>query len=901
MRTPTQNTIFRKDYSPPAMWVDTVEMGFDLHPTATWVAAQLQVRNNPNAPAATRNQLVLHGQDCPLQWIEVNGRRLSAADYTMAHETLTISQMPARATVRIVTKINPTANTVLSGLYASSGNLFTQCEAQGFRRITWFPDRPDVMARYTVMLRASKKDFPVLLSNGNLIEQGDLPGGRHYAKWEDPFPKPSYLFAIVAGKFVHFEETARTRAGKEKLLQVYVQAQDLPKAQWAMDSLKQSIAWDEQRFGLPLDLDRFMIVASGDFNMGAMENKGLNIFNTAAVLAHPEITTDRDFFQVQAIVSHEYFHNWTGNRVTCRDWFQLTLKEGLTVFRDQEFSADMISTGMNPAAAASARAVLRIEQVEDLRSAQLPEDSGPMAHPIRPESFQDIANFYTATVYEKGAEVIRMQHTLLGEENFRKGMDLYFARHDGHAVTCDDFVQAMQDASNIDLTQFRQWYSQAGTPQLNIQGRFEPHTRSYTLTVTQDNPKVGVELAQTGLVKPPLHIPFAVGLLDAQGNDIALKLKSELQSHPLRGAHTRVLDIKQTTQSFTFVDIAEEPVPSLLRNFSAPVQVHWQATDAQLAHLLAHDSDAFNRWESGQTLALRRLIKLQAQHRAGQPLQVDGVLAHAFGAVMADTRLHAAFKAEVLTLPNEFVIDSHVDIIDPRAIRAARIALLQQLGHAHKDAWAALYSAHQTPGAYQPNPVDAGKRALKHLALAYWLETGDAAAVHAAQQQYLHANNMTDRYGALTSLMHIQPHAAVELLADFYKRYAHEPLVVDKWFRLQAGARQARVSDVQALLKHKAFTFKNPNRLRAAVSQFCMANPAAFHCAEGYALWSEVLIKVDAINFEMAARLARALDRWRKLTPALQTHARAALERVAQVKNLSKPVREVVEKALAIE
>ncbi|MGL4574355.1 MAG: aminopeptidase N [Burkholderiaceae bacterium] len=897
MRTPAQDTVYRKDYTPPSMFVDAVEMGFDLHPTQTWVATQLTVRANP---AASASELVLHGQDCPLRWIEVNGRRLTKADYTLGDETLTIPNMPDAATVRILTRINPQANTALAGLYTSSGNFFTQCEAQGFRRITWFPDRPDVMAKYTVMLRASKKDYPVLLANGNLVEEGELPGERHYAKWEDPFPKPSYLFAVVAGKFVHLEERVQTGSGKSKLLQLYVEPQDLPKAQWAMDSLKHSITWDEERYGLELDLDRFMIVAVGDFNMGAMENKGLNLFNTSAVLAHPDMATDADYARVESVVAHEYFHNWTGNRVTCRDWFQLTLKEGLTVFRDQQFSSDMVARGLPDAAAASARAVLRIEQVRDLRDSQFPEDAGPMAHPVRPDSFQDISNFYTPTVYEKGAEVIRMQHTLIGEANFRKGMDLYFARHDGQAVTCDDFVQAMQDASGRDLMQFRRWYSQAGTPRVSVQGRYDAQAKTYTLTLSQHNDKVGIELADAKLVKPPLHIPVAMGLVDAGGNDIPLKLQSEADSHPQHGATTRVLDLIEGTQTFTFVDVPSEPTPSLLRNFSAPVLLQWDASDAQLAHLLAHDTDAFNRWEAGQSLALRRLMALQAQRREGKPFAVDTVLADAVKKILLDPRLDPAFKTEVLSLPDETMMAESADVVDPQAIRAARVYLQQSLGQAHLQLWAQTFAANKTPGVYSPNPVDAGKRALKQLALRYWLESADSAATRAALSEYETANNMTDRAGALAALLHVQPHAATVPLAEFYTRYAHEPLAIDRWFRLQAGARSATVAQIEKLARHKAFTLKNPNRLRALLGTFCMGNPAAFHSADGYALWSDLLVRADAINPEMAARMARALDRWRRLAPALQAQAQHTLQGIAKVAKLSKPTREVVEKALTI-
>jgi aminopeptidase N len=907
MRIDTPVTIYRKDYTPPAFLVDTVDMGFDLDARKTLVATQFTVRRNP---AARTTALVLHGRECPLVWIEVNGKRLKEGrDFKIDGEDLTIAEMPDTATVRVVTKLAPAKNSSLMGLYESRGNFFTQCEAEGFRRITWFPDRPDVMAKYTVMLRADRKAHPVLLSNGNLIESGKLPGGRHYAKWEDPFPKPSYLFALVAGKLAVLEDSIKTASGKKKLLQVYVEKQDLKRAQWAMDSLKASIRWDEQRFGLELDLERFMIVAVSDFNMGAMENKGLNIFNTSAVLAHKDTQTDDDFARVEAVVGHEYFHNWTGNRVTCRDWFQLTLKEGLTVFRDQEFSADMAAQAVLAAkgdvrAAASARAVLRIGNVMDLRASQFVEDAGPMAHPIRPDSFQDIANFYTATVYEKGSEVIRMQHTLLGEEKFRKGMDLYFARHDGQAVTCDDFTAAMQDASGVDLTQFRRWYSQAGTPVVEARGEYDAVAHTYTLTLKQHCAKVGVETLPGAPEKLPFHIPFAVGLIGPDGHDMPLQLAGSTMADTHTQATTLVLDFREAEQRFTFVNVPHAPLPSLLRGFSAPVTLRWDATDDQLAFQVAHDSDAFNRAEAMQRLGMRRLLKLTQRAAAGQPLEADAVLPELFAKVLADDSLDAAFKTELLMLPPEVMIGEQMDELDATAVRTARVFLIKHIASALKKDLARTYR--QLTGgkarAYSPDPVSAGRRALTNMVLAYWLDSGDADAVKAALTQYKQADNMTARLGALAALVNVVPDAAEKPLADFYKRYEDNALVIDKWFRLQASARSTRSKDVLKLARHKAFTLKNPNRMRALVFGFAMANPAGFHAADGsgYAFWADTIEKLDRINPEIAARMARLMDRWRKLAPALRVQAEAALKRVAQLKGLSKPTAEVIGKSLSI-
>ncbi|WP_026075654.1 aminopeptidase N [Noviherbaspirillum massiliense] len=888
MRTDTPQTIYRKDYTPPSFWVNTVEMGFDLDPQATHVATRMTLTRNS---ASRSKSLVLYGENLELVQLRANGKPLTKRAYTLAHGTLEIPNLPDQVTLEIETITHPELNTTLMGLYVSNGNFFTQCEAEGFRKITFFPDRPDVMAKYTVMLRADKETYPVLLSNGNLVEQGELGDGRHYAVWEDPFKKPSYLFALVAGKLVCQEETFALRSGREVLLQVWVEEGNLDKTQHAMESLKNSIRWDEERFGLELDLDRFMIVAVGDFNMGAMENKGLNIFNTKYVLANPRIATDTDYANIEAVVGHEYFHNWTGNRVTCRDWFQLSLKEGLTVFRDQEFSADMIGTD-------SGRAVKRIEDVRVLRQAQFPEDAGPMAHPVRPDSYVEINNFYTVTVYEKGAEVVRMYQTLLGREGFRKGMDLYFQRHDGCAVECDDFRAAMADANGRDLSQFERWYSQAGTPRVKVETRYDSDTQTYDITLTQScAPTPGQPK------KLPFHIPVAVGLLDSRGRDMPLHLKGDAEGGS--APTTMVLELTAEKQTFRFTGVTEQPVPSILRNFSAPVVLEADYSDEDLAFLMAHDSDAFNRWEAGQRLATRRLLTLVEAVQNGASLEEadagDGMLANAFRATLNDESLDPAFRELALTLPSEAVLAEQMDVVDPQAIHAARQYMRRKLASALRLDWQVAYQSNRTPGTYSPDAVSAGKRALKNLALSYLAEL-DTDEVHVLMQaQNDGANNMTDRVAALSALIHTQAPGKANALEKFYADFENEALVVDKWFSLQATARTTDVAAVRALMRHPAFTLKNPNRARSLIFSFCNGNPAQFHAEDGsgYAFWAEQVIALNAINPQVAARLARTLDRWRKYTPALQAKMRAALQQVAGAKTLSKDVLEVVTKSLA--
>ena len=900
MRTDSSpTTIYRSDYTAPDFLVDTVHLEFDLDPASTKVTSHIALRRNPDAHLA--DAIVLHGEALELLRLTLNGVVLEpgqgSGQYSLTAALLTIHDAPDVAVLDIETVIVPEKNTSLSGLYVSNGNFFTQCEAEGFRRITFFPDRPDVMAKYTVVLRANKEHYPVLLSNGNLIDSGELEHGRHFAVWEDPFKKPSYLFALVAARLVCQEEQLTLASGRAALLQVWVEPGNLDKTHHAMQSLINSIRWDEQRFGLELDLERFMIVAVGDFNMGAMENKGLNIFNTKFVLANPRVASDIDYAGIEAVVGHEYFHNWTGNRVTCRDWFQLSLKEGLTVFRDQEFTADMIGTD-------TGRAVTRIDQVRILRQSQFPEDAGPMAHPVRPDSFVEINNFYTVTIYEKGAEVVRMMQTLVGRDGFRKGMDLYFARHDGQAVQCDDFRFAMADANGRDLTRFERWYSQAGTPVLTVATHYDASAQTFDISFSQS-----CSATPGQLDKLPFHIPVALGLLGADGGDLPLHLAlPDAGAHPAIPAPTTlVLELLEERQSFRFFDVAQPPVPSILRGFSAPVVLEYAYTDAELLHLFRHDSDPVNRWEAGQRLALTRLLSLteaitSGAAAGGAPLLLDATFIDALRSLLSDAALDPEFRALALTMPSETIIAEHMKVVDPHAIHAARQFMRRSIGAALRVELLAQYHANQTPGPYSPDALSAGKRALKNLALSYLLIVPEAGQLALAQQQCQAAANMTDRAAALSALIHTgQPEDAALALAHFYQDFEQEALVIDKWFALQAGAPGASVAVVRSLMQHPAFTLKNPNRARSLIFSFCNGNPPQFHAPDGsaYAFWAEQVIALDALNPQVAARLARSLDRWRRYTPALQSHMKAALEQVVQAANLSNDVLEVVSKALA--
>jgi aminopeptidase N len=881
MRDPNPQAILLKDYAPPPFLIDTVDLDVDVREASATVRARLAVRRNPAAKDG-KAPLVLDGRHLELVSVAIDGRALGAAEYALDDEQLRIGAAPEAFTLETVVRFDPWKNTRLEGLYASKDGLFTQCEAQGFRCITYFIDRPDVMARYTVTLHADKERFPRLLANGNLVGSGEEQDGRHWAKWEDPFPKPSYLFAMVAARLDLLEDKFTTRSGRGALLQVYVEPGKLDQAGFTMHALKKAMQWDEEVFGLELDLERFMIVAVGDFNMGAMENKGLNIFNTKYVLARPDTATDEDYFLIDKVVAHEYFHNWTGNRVTCRDWFQLSLKEGLTVFRDQEYSADEYS-----------RAVARIQDVRDLRSRQYPEDAGPMAHPVRPDSYVEINNFYTATVYDKGAEVVRMMHTLIGKEAFRRGMDLYFQRHDGQAVTCDDFAKAMEDASGADLGQFRRWYSQSGTPVVECRGEYDAAARTYTLTVRQSCAPTPGQAE-----KLPFHIPLAVGLVGADGADFALRLQGE-DAAP---GSTRVLDLRAAEQRFVFIDVPDRPVASLLRGFSAPVVLRFDAPDSDLTHLMAHDSDAFNRWEAGQVLASRVILAGAAALRAGKPFEVPAAYVEAIGRMLANASRDPAFAAECLTLPLESFLAEQMDVADPDAIHAARNRLRRDLAERYRTRFEGAFRHFSVTGPYSPDATAAGRRALRNTALGYLMAIDDSTARALTFLEYRRPENMTDAMAALECLANSAGAERDRALGMFYEKWKDEALVVDKWFRVQATSELPGTLDrAHALMKHPAFDIRNPNRARSVLHAFAMSNPVHFHAADGsgYRFIAEQVVALDRINPQIASRLARSFDRWKKYDAQRQAHARAALEAVRGAEGLSNDVGEVVTRALA--
>ena len=903
MRTETAITIRREDYQPYPFDIPHIRLEFDLAPERTEIRAVFDIIRKKGID--NLQDLVLDGESLHLQSIFIDGNPLSEDQYRLTPDQLIIQGLSDQSTLSLHAWCNPSQNTSLMGLYVSGNSLFTQCEAQGFRKIMWFADRPDVMSEYHVTLRADRNLYPILLSNGNLISQSDLESGRHEACWHDPFPKPSYLFALVAGTLSCRELHITTQSGRDALLQVYSDPGSEQQTAWAMESLERSVRWDESRFGLELDLDRFMIVAARDFNMGAMENKGLNIFNAAYVLADHDTATDANFSAIEAVIGHEYFHNWTGNRVTCRDWFQLSLKEGLTVFRDQEFSADMMARGLDGPAALSARAVKRIDDVITLRASQFPEDSGPMAHPIRPESYQEIGNFYTATVYEKGAEVIRMMHTLLGEQGFRVGMDEYFRRHDGQAVTCDDFVHAMewalqQQHPEKNLNIFRRWYSQAGTPRVKVILQANAASSSLTVTLKQSCERVGVE-KNSRIHKQPFHIPFSMGLIDASGKPAMLHHQSLASDKP---SATVLLELTEAEQSWIFEDVPPGVTPSLLRDFSAPVIVEFEYTAEQLASLSAHDPNPFTRWEAGQELATREILRQASHWRArGTCMEISSVLTSAIQALMQDPNLDAAYRARTLSLPVEKSIVERMEEMDALSVAMARRHVRQELGRQLALDWQRLLAENQSESAYSPDPISAGRRALKNLALSYLMAAGETNTKAIAQQQYVHATNMTDRMAALTTLVHeSSAHHAGELLTHFYERWQHDPLVIDKWFALQATAPHATVATIKGLMAHPAFTLRNPNRARALIFQFCMANAMGFHAEDGsgYEFWADLVLELDAINPEIAARFARVMDHWRRYLPASSKRMRSALERVYAHAGLSRNVSEIVSKSLSL-
>ncbi|HET9046108.1 MAG TPA: aminopeptidase N, partial [Casimicrobiaceae bacterium] len=856
----------RVDYRPPAFLIDTLELAFDLDPVATRVTATLAFRRNPKAAPEDRAvPLALDGEQQTDVTVELDGVRLTSARIARDESGLAVLDAPAAGVLTVRSIITPTKNVALEGLYLSSNVFCTQCESEGFRRITYFPDRPDVLARYTVTLRADRRACPVLLANGELVASGALPDGRHYATWRDPHPKPSYLFALVAGDLAALEDTFTTISGRKVALRIYSTRENLPRCRHAMASLKRAMRWDEERYGREYDLDTFMIFCADDFNMGAMENKGLNIFNSRLVLADPEVATDADYTAIEGVIGHEYFHNWTGNRVTCRDWFQLSLKEGLTVFRDQEFSSEMGS-----------RAVERIAAVEYLRREQFAEDAGPMAHPVRPDEYQEINNFYTATVYEKGAEVIRMQHTLLGADAFRRGADLYFERHDGQAVTCDDFVQAMQDASGVDLSQFRRWYSQAGTPVVSVAGHYDRKAKTYTLDVAQRTPPTPGQP-----VKAPFHIPFAVGLLGRDGRDLPLTFAGETSPGPT----TRVLNLREGRQQFKFSGIAEPPVPSLLRGFSAPVRVTFDYRDDDIVFLAAHDSDPVNRWDAAQRAFADALLRLARDHREGRALALPAALDSLVGHLLVDLRTDPAEIALGLALPDPGYVAALEPVIDVDGVSVAHAFLQRELARRQRSAFEAVETRVRPREPYAITPAQAGARSLANVCLRYLGTQDDRAARALIAERFERADNMTDTIAALGALKDTMSPERDRLFAHFEAKWRDEPLVLDKWFALEArSVRTDTLARVKALLAHPRFNARNPNRVRALVGAFALGNFARFHAADGagYTFAAEQVLALDATNPQLASMLAGAFSLWNRFAAPRRARTEAALVRISK-------------------
>ena len=885
MRTDQPKVIYLKDYQAPEYLIDETNLTFELYEDHTLVHAQLVMRRNPERGEGLP-PLVLDGQQLELQWVALDDRVLEEGDYQLDENHLTLQPTAQQFTVDSTVRIHPEKNTALEGLYKSGKMFCTQCEAEGFRKITYYLDRPDVMSSFTTTVSAEQHKYPVLLSNGNPVASGSEEDGRHWATWQDPFRKPAYLFALVAGDLWAVEDTYTTLSEREVALRIYVEPENIDKCQHAMDSLKKAMRWDEKVYGREYDLDIFMIVAVNDFNMGAMENKGLNIFNSSCVLAKAETATDAAHQRVEGVVAHEYFHNWSGNRVTCRDWFQLSLKEGFTVFRDSEFSADMNS-----------RTVKRVEDVAFLRTNQFAEDAGPMAHPVRPDSFIEISNFYTLTVYEKGSEVVRMIHTLLGAEGFRKGTDLYFERHDGQAVTCDDFVKAMEDANGVDQTQFKRWYSQAGTPRLAVEESYDAATQSYTLTFRQSCPPTPGQKD-----KQPFVIPVEMGLLDHLGNPLPLRLAGEEHAH----GSNRVLQVTEAEQSFTFVGLAEKPLPSLLRGFSAPVKLSFPYDRDQLMFLMQYDEDGFNRWEAGQQLSVQVLQELIGQHQRGEQLVLDERLIAAFHTLLQDNALDQAMVAEMLSLPSEAYLTELSEEADVEAIHAAREFARKRIAEALREPLWQRYQANREASRKTPYLAEAehiARRSLQNIALSYLMLVGGDEVLAACLEQYEGCDNMTERLTALAVLVNSpyddEKAKGLQMFADYFK---DNPLVMDQWFSVQAGCTlPGGLERVQALMGHPAFTLKNPNKIRALIGAFANQNLVNFHRADGagYRFLADQVITLNALNPQIASRLLAPLTRWRKYAPARQALMRAELERILASGELSSDVYEVVSKSLA--
>ena len=870
------HTVRLQDYTVPAFLIETVDLDFDLNEDFTMVKSRLGMLVNPDSKGA--HDLTLMGSETlDLLSVAIDGVRLEKNQYKQVDHALTILNVPQKFALNIETRIKPQENTALSGLYKSSGNYCTQCEAEGFRRITYFLDRPDVMAKYTTKITADATRYPMLLSNGNLIESGKLEQGRHWVRWEDPFKKPSYLFALVAGDLEFIEDHFTTMSGRKITLRIYVEKGNSDQCQHAMAAVKKAMRWDEETYGREYDLDIYMIVAVSDFNMGAMENKGLNIFNTKYILAKPDTATDEDYVHVESVIAHEYFHNWSGNRVTCRDWFQLSLKEGLTIFRDQSFTMDTTS-----------RTVARIQDVNQLRVSQFPEDMGPLAHPVRPDSYIEINNFYTSTIYNKGAEVIRMMQTILGEKTFRLAMDLYFSRHDGQAVTIEHFARAMEDASGIDLAQFRLWYSQSGTPVLDVIDRYDPATKKYQLTIKQTCPPTPGQPH-----KKPFHIPIKIGLLDVSGKEFHLD--------------TPILQLKNQTEVFEFENIPAKPIPSLLRGFSAPVKINFDYTAADLQILFKHDPDKFNRWEAGQKYAINILMGLIADHQAGRQFTQPTDFIRAFQHVLSTSQDDKLLLTEMLTLPSEKYLSEQMKVIDPDAIHAAREFLLYAISEATQDLFLKVYQENNDTGATHEFSMQAmGKRQLKNLCLFYLLITADAGmqeSLALAQFKTALGVNMTDTMGALRVLNNVSGSMREESLAAFYDTWKDNALVVDKWFALQAVSRLPdTLEQVKKLVKHNAFDIKNPNKVYALIGAFGHQNLSQFHhiSGAGYEFLADIVQQLDGLNPQIAARMVTPLISWKRYDKKRQQLMRKQLENIASTKKLSKDVYELVTKSLDI-
>lgn len=890
LRDSQPKTIRLEDYKPPLYLIDKTELRFELGEDETLVKAALQFRRNPNgASNPADNTLRLHGEELDFRSLAIDGQTVGAEQYQVGAQELTINNVPEQFLLESVVAIKPQANTSLEGLYKSRTMYCTQCEAEGFRKITWYLDRPDVMSEFTTTVEADKSLYPLLLSNGNPVDSGETPDGRHWVTWHDPFKKPAYLFALVAGTLSCIEDSFTTMSGRNIALRIYVEEKDLDKCDHAMQSLKNAMTWDEEVYGREYDLDIFMIVAVDDFNMGAMENKGLNIFNTSCVLAKPETTTDAGFQRVEAVVAHEYFHNWSGNRVTCRDWFQLSLKEGFTVFRDAEFSADMGS-----------RTVKRVEDVNFLRTLQFAEDGGPTAHPVQPAAYMEISNFYTLTIYEKGAEVVRMIHTLLGPELFRAGSDLYFERHDGEAATIDDFIAAMKDVSGRDFTTFMHWYHQGGTPRLAVSGEYDSQAQTYSLKLNQSCPATPDSNKKQSSEKQPFHVPIRLGLVGATGD-----LPLHLQDYAT-GETEIIVELKEANKTLVFENVTEEPIPSLLRGFSAPVKLDFPYSRDQLLHLMRHDSDSFNRWEACNKLALGILQGLVEDVLAGRELVLDERLIEAYRALLADKKADPAMVALMLALPSEAYLSEVAEVIHVRAIHSARQFARRTLAGALKAEFTAIYKANNTSESYAATGSQIAQRSLKNTALAYLLQTGDDDACQLAYAQFHDADNMTDTSSALVALVNCPTPTAQTLakqaLATFYSRWSDESLVVNQWFQIQAWSTVAGgLERVKGLMQHPAFDIKNPNKVRAVIGAFCSGNAINFHGGEGeaYSFLADQVLVIDALNPQVASRLMTPLTKWRKYPEPARGRMQAQLERVLAQPGLSKDVYEIVNKSLS--